>query len=82
MVLVPTFHLNGTSREALLAPLVAASEALHAAMLALAQCYPNGRDYYPQGPGAIQVAVTEHMARISAVAAVRQEIIAIAESIV
>jgi len=42
---------------------------------------PNGRDYYPQGPGAIRQAEAEHQARIDKVRAVQQEIYDLMEAI-
>jgi len=40
-------HLNGSSRESLLEQLETAYTAVNAAMDALRQCAPNGRDSYP-----------------------------------
>jgi hypothetical protein len=44
----PTIHLNGTSKEFLLAAAIDAKDAVVKARNALAAVYPNGRDYYPQ----------------------------------
>ena len=58
----PTIHLNGTSPQALFDAAVAAREAVEAAVVKLRAVYPNGRDYYPQGPHAIGQAEDEFIA--------------------
>jgi len=80
-IMVPTIHINGTSRADLLAGIVNAMDALHAAEIALAGAYPNGRDYYPQGPGAITEATAQHVARQRAINRVRADLAEIAEAI-
>jgi hypothetical protein len=70
----PTVHMNGTSRQALHQAYFNAYEALDAAGQALMQAAPHGRDYYPQGPDAINAAGAQHRARIAAIASVRLEI--------
>lgn len=55
----PTVHLNGTSGEALFEQNYEASKAIREALEVLREAAPNGRDYYPQGPGAFEQAVTE-----------------------
>lgn len=72
--LIPTVHLNGTSRDELVATLTNASEALDAAYRAIKLAAPNGRDYYPQGPDAIQTATAEHMNRLLRLDAIKTEI--------
>jgi hypothetical protein len=62
-MMTPTVHLNGTSREDLRLQYLQAIAALHLAAKALAGTCPNGRDYYPQGPDAIQRALQEHCDR-------------------
>jgi hypothetical protein len=57
-MLTPTIHLNGTSREALLRGFADAADAVRDALAAVQATYPNGRDFYPQGPGAITQAMT------------------------
>lgn len=44
---VPVVHLNGDRRETLADRLDAAYEAVSAAMDALRECAPNGRNAYP-----------------------------------
>lgn len=78
---IPTIHLNGTSREALVEQLCEAVHALRIAGRALAAACPNGRDYYPQGEQAIQHALSQHAARLKAVDTVIGELERIAEAI-
>ncbi len=70
----PTVHLNGTSAERLIDGYVAADNALRSAERALEESAPNGRDYYPQGDGAIGQAIKEHVARVEKLRAIRAEI--------
>lgn len=71
---VPTVHLNGTSRGMLVKELETAYDALGAAYEAMRECGPNGRDYYPQGPGALERAIRQHFDRLSRVDSVRSEL--------
>lgn len=71
---VPTVHLNGTSRAALVDGYSKAYAALKAARDALAATAPNGRDYYPQGPDAIREATKQHAARMKRLVEVENEI--------
>jgi hypothetical protein len=59
MTTLPTIHLNGTGAETLRAEYQALSEALKAAEARLLAATCNGRDFYPQGPGAYRVARQE-----------------------
>jgi hypothetical protein len=77
----PTVHMNGTGRQDLLDQYLTAANAVTAARHALHDTYPNGRDYYPQGPEAIQHAMNEHEARLERLAAVRAELLALAEAV-
>jgi hypothetical protein len=72
--MVPTIHLNGTSRRDIEDQLIDAGHALRAALEALQQAAPNARDYYPQGPEAFPVAQAQHEARWLAVKGVFSEI--------
>lgn len=81
-MITPTIHLNGTSRETLLAQATNATEALTDAIEAMRAMAPNGRDYYPQGDNAIRAAIQEHSARIVKLNEVHAEVMAIAEAIV
>ncbi len=82
MTTFPTVHLNGTSVDALITENMAAYKAVRAAVEALAQAYPNGRDFYPQGHSAIVAAMKEHDSRRNRLASVLEELEAICENIV
>lgn len=73
MAVLPIVHLNGTSRERLLAVRDVAYCKLDAAMDAMRDMAPNGRDYYPQ-PGLMEKAVEQHQRRLSVVKALMDEI--------
>lgn len=73
-MMLPTIHNNGTSRAELLAGYVEAIEALDEAIAALRRAAPNGRDYYPQSPQAYPQARDEHLAHITALDAIRQDL--------
>lgn len=75
--MIPTVHLNGTSREALVAQLRQAGTALLAARHALENAAPHGRDYYPQGDEAIVQATAEHRSRLRRIDAIYEEIMMI-----
>jgi hypothetical protein len=78
---IPTVHLNGTSRDTLVEALCEAQAALDQAGRKLAAAAPNGRDFYPQGPGAINVAMDQHEARMRKLREIVLEIEQIAEAI-
>jgi len=63
-MMIPTVHLNGTSRSELLRQFRDAYAALITATDKLAQASPNARDYYPQGDDAYGKARDEHIARM------------------
>ena len=73
----PTIHMNGTPRLMLLADYERAYEAVDAALDALRTTAPNGRDYYPQGPGAIAEAQHDHDKRTDALRRVYAELMEI-----
>jgi hypothetical protein len=73
-MITPTVHLNGTSREELLHQYIAALEAIRGAHDALCAMSPHGRDYYPQGPDAFQIARQEHQDRLASLEGLRMEI--------
>jgi hypothetical protein len=77
----PTIHLNGTSRQELLDGYVVTLSAVCDAIIALGKTYPNGRDYYVQGPDATHNAMEEHRARLQRLISVRDELNEIAEAI-
>lgn len=79
---IPTVHLNGTSRAALVEQLENAVNALRTATDAVAACNPHGRDYYTQGENALAEAAREHASRLARLLTVRDELSAIWEAIV
>jgi hypothetical protein len=80
-MMLPTIHMNGTSREDLLRGYCDAIWTLVDAIEALGQTAPNGRDYYPQGPDACTVANQEHESRKRALMRVMSELQALAEHV-
>lgn len=72
--MVPTIHLNGTSRKEIEQQLEVATGAIGDAITALQRAAPNARDYYPQGDGAFTVAQDQHTARLRALQAVSDEL--------
>jgi len=78
---IPTIHLNGTSREALVEGYAEAIHALHEAGRKVAAAYPNGRDYYVQEPGAFGVAQRQHETRMNKLREIIKELETIAEAI-
>jgi hypothetical protein len=62
-VAVPTVHLNGTSAQNLFDDLNAAVEALRLGQRRMVEASPNGRDYYPQGDGALRNVMAQHERR-------------------
>jgi hypothetical protein len=80
-VLVPSIHLNGTSRDALIDGYVSAAQKIDDAMRALEDTQPNGRDYYPQGDGALMEAMTQHRDRVNRLKAVQNELVAIIDTL-
>lgn len=81
-MMIPTIHLNGTSREALVEQVTDACAAVRDAISVLYLASPNGRDYYPQGPTALQQAAEEHRSRVERLGSVLQELEELAEGIV
>lgn len=73
-LMVPTIHINGSGKEALLAAYRDAYTALRKAVVATQETFPNGRDYYPQGAGAIDRATKEHRSRIQRLEEVQGEL--------
>jgi hypothetical protein len=79
--MIPTVHLNGTSREELCLQLQRADDALLAAYEALSATAPHGRDYYPQGEDAIVKATAEHRSRLRRLIEIIDEIVAMRHGI-
>jgi uncharacterized membrane protein len=80
-LVIPTVHLNGTSKAALIEQLEAAYDALVTAENTIRQAAPNGRDYYPQGSNVIYDAIEQNVARQQKVREVREEIATIIEAV-
>ncbi len=73
--LSPIVNHNGTSRSDLVQQRLAASVAIDAAIDAMRGMAPHGRDY-PNGPDALNADRDIHWARIGALAALREALIA------
>mgnify|MGYP001612338421 CR=1 FL=1 len=80
-LMVPTIHINGSSRERLVEDLCDAVTALHDAKTALNRTTPNGRDYYPQGKEALDRALRAHERRMSSLGVIIDELTAIVDEI-
>jgi hypothetical protein len=78
-MMLPTIHLNGTSREQLFEGYMDALAAIEYALEAVKYAAPNGRDYYPQGPDAMAQAGDEHILRMKALDKIAAELRTIAE---
>lgn len=71
---VPTVHVNGTSRAALIVQLETVLAAVNHALRMAEQAAPNARDYYTQGDSkAWAWANAEHRSRLERLEAVRVE---------
>lgn len=77
----PTIHMNGTSAEQLADGYAEAARKLRDAQDALQAINPNGRDYYPQGDGAIAIAIQEQRDRIIKIQEVINDIEALMEHV-
>lgn len=76
-MMLPTVHLNGTSKDRLIEDNRAVMGHLSRVLSAMHDASPNARDYYPQGPGAFTKAMEEHSERIKRVIALRSEMMEI-----
>lgn len=74
-MIAPTVHINGSSRDDLLAKLETAYRAVNAALEAVQGSAPNARDYYVQGPDAFPRATIEHNARTGRLADIATELL-------
>lgn len=70
----PTVHMNGSGGKELVRQMRAAGEALRAAIDALYEMAPHGRDYYTQERDCYVRARKEHDARIEALVAVQEQV--------
>lgn len=80
-MILPTIHLNGSGKAHLVEAQLKVSNALSAAIDALRESAPHGRDYYPQGPGVINQAIEEHCSRLKKLEDLQKEIKAIIHAI-
>lgn len=71
---LPTINMDGASREGLIEALENACEAVRNARQAVAKTAPHERDYWPQGPAALQAAEREHWARMEKLLEVQREL--------
>jgi hypothetical protein len=78
-LIFPVTNLHGSSREDLSEQILRARDAVRAVGRALAEASPNGRDYYPQGDDALRKAIAEHGACEKALAALSDELFALAD---
>ncbi len=77
----PLIHLNGTTADSLIEELNEAYIAIDAALDAMRKIGPNGRDYYPLGPEAMEAATTQHRSRAMRLQNVKDELEAIINAI-
>jgi hypothetical protein len=70
---IPTVHGNGTGAKGLRDQIMEVSRALRAAMEAMGQAMPHGRDYYPQGNDAYAPARKAHQALIKQVSDIEKK---------
>ena len=73
-MILPTIHRNGTSKADLFDRYWTALLAVEAAIDAVAQTGPNGRDYYPQGDDALRQAQAAHQDRLKRLHAIVLEL--------
>ncbi len=76
---LPTVHTNGDKAEVLREQYLNAYNALNEALTALRAVETHGRNFYPQGPEAMQDARNEHEARHHALKAIRNDMQKLAE---
>ena len=73
-LVLPVVHINGTAKQSLIDDICKAGGAVRAAMEALGQAAPNGRDYYPAGDAVFRQARAQHDARLAALRGVYDEL--------
>ena len=61
----PIVNMNGASAQSLIDVRLAAREAVQAAMKALSECQPNGRDYQTAPTGQYQIAREKYTTRFT-----------------
>jgi len=80
-LILPTIHLNGTSKHELQEQIETACMAVRDAMAAFRCASPNGRDYYLQGPNIFTLAVAQHQEQFNKLNEVKTYLECIAEGI-
>jgi len=80
-MILPTIHLGGTKKDALVEQLCEVSSKLREALKAFDEASPNARDYHPQGPNVVYHAQREMSALSGQVRWVLEEIEKRAEAI-
>lgn len=75
--IVPSIHLNGTSKESLMQQLTDVRVAINALLAAMYNAFPNARDYYVQGTDAFIEAEKQWDTRIGIVNNLESEIVEI-----
>lgn len=78
-IIIPTVHMNGTGKRALLDECLEARRAIQEAIKLLP--HPNGRDYYPQQNDALGRAAKEARERIEKLHGVADELMSMALAI-
>lgn len=73
-MILPSIHMNGTSRAELQRLNCTAWSKINEAISALQHAAPNARDYYVQGDTAYRQAREEHLARIQRLVSVQEEL--------
>jgi hypothetical protein len=81
MLVLPTIHLNGTSKEELFNDLSNALYAIQLARECVQATAPHGRDYCTKSGNALQQALAQHASRLRALQTVYDELQAIAEHV-
>lgn len=80
-LMIPTVHMNGTSRKDLQDQLEHVVRAIGAAKAAMQEACPHDRDYYVQSPTAGPAAREQHRNRLRRLEAIEAEIFTIYEGI-
>jgi hypothetical protein len=73
-VMIPSVHLNGDTREELRRINLAAYRAAQTLIDALCEAAPNGRNWYVQGPDAINKATAQHRSRVMRAEGIKAEL--------
>ena len=80
-VVIPTVHINGTSKSTLHTSLSHARRTLLAAVEALKETEPHGRDYYMHGRETFKSAQDAYVGRLDRLESVYNEVCEILEGV-